>query len=65
MGDDHDDNEDEESLSRANEEKEDNDDDTIMLGKHVPAIESMTLTIKDKIQMMFLRLGLVRWWLRI
>ena len=56
--DDHDENEDQESPRGADRENEDNEVDITMHGNCRPAIEDPPLTIKDKMQMMLLRLFL-------
>ena len=52
----YDDNETEQSPSGADKGKESNEVDTIMLGECGPVIESIPPTIKDEMQMMFIRL---------
>ena len=58
MGDNHDGDKDMESWSGSEKENVDKKVDTIMLGNHIPAIESLPLTINDEMQMIFLRLVL-------
>ena len=55
--DDHDNDDDKESLRKAGKEKEDNNDDSIVLGNKVPAIGNSPQTIKNKMQMMLLSLS--------
>ena len=52
----HEDEGDKETPSGAEEENEGDEVDTTMLGDYGPAIESPTLTIKDEIQAMYIRL---------
>ena len=55
-GDDHDNEENEESLRRSDKEKEEEDVDMIMLDNLGPAIEKQLLAVIDEMPMMFLRL---------
>ena len=48
---------DEESLSGYSKTKQEGEVATIMIASHVPAAESLPLTIEDKLLMMFFRYG--------
>ena len=56
-GDDHDAGEGRDSISGANNEKEEEKIVVIMLGRHAPAAESLSLTIVEESKEMFFRLG--------